>query len=71
MSEQGRVVSPARGPKVPVYWLTPAGEAWLREHPLPPLSPAPAPPETPEPPERYLSDEQRRDIAARWARLVL
>ncbi len=64
MSEQDRVISPARGPNVPMYWLTPAGEAWLREHPLPPA-------QTPEPPEHYLSDEQRREIGERWARLAL
>jgi hypothetical protein len=56
----------ARGLAAKAYWLTDAGAAWLAEHPLPAL-----PAETPEPPERYLSDEQRREIAQRWARLKL
>jgi hypothetical protein len=29
--------APARGPKVPLYWITDAGLAWLASHPLPPL----------------------------------
>ncbi len=57
---------PARGPAAKRYRLTEAGEAWLREHPLPPL-----PSETPKLPGRYLSEQQRREIAERWARLVL
>jgi hypothetical protein len=57
--------APARGPKVPLYQLTPAGETWLREHPLQPL-----PAETPDPPTRYLTDEQRREVRARISRLL-